>query len=105
MLSLLFGISPCLIYHIVGVPCFSCGMTRAFMSLPDLSQAFAYHPLFFIVPFIPLMTLAKPRLRNISAIALIVLFIVVWIIRMIFMYPYQEPMVYNENSLRAFFMS
>ena len=69
------------------------------MNLPDIRLAFAYHPLFFTVPFIPLLAAAKARLRNTGAIAMIILFITVWTVRMIFLFPDQAPMIYNENSL------
>lgn len=99
--SLFYGISLCIVYNLIGVPCFSCGMTRAFMSLPNIGRAFAYHPLFFTVPGIPLLMLLPVKTRNTSAIVLIVLFIAVWIMRMVLFYPHTSPMVFNENALFA----
>jgi len=103
VLSLLFGITPCIVYHVLGVPCPACGLTRAFISLArlDFRQAFAYHPLFFLVVFLPLLAWERisPRLRNILAFSLLGVFIVVWIARMILLFPDVPPMTYNYYSL------
>ena len=96
--------SLCLIYNIAGIPCFSCGMSRAFRVLPDISRSFAYHPLFFVVPFIPLLVFLQNKKRNITAISLIILFVAVWIVRMVLFFPNTPPMVFNESSLFAYIM-
>jgi len=102
-LSLLFGVSPCIMYHVIGLPCPACGMTRAFISLASLEfgQAFRYHPLFFLVPFVPLLGLERltERRRNILAFTLLGVLVVVWIVRMVLLFPDTPPMVFNENSL------
>ena len=103
--SLFTDVSLCIIYHITGIPCFSCGMGRAFRSLPDIRPAFAYHPLFFVVPFIPLLAVVNARVRNIASVVLIVLFIGVWIVRMVLLFPHTAPMEYNYNSLLEFIRS
>ena len=97
--SLFAGISLCVIYNVTGIPSPSCGMTRAFMSLPDVRLAFFYHPLFFTVPFIPFAALFSDRLRNITSLVLIVLFLSVWALRLFYLFPHTPPMNYNENSL------
>ena len=106
VLSLFVGISPCIFYHITGLPCPACGLTRAFISLArfDLWQAFVYHPLFILVPFIPLLYLERisNKLRNILAYSALALLLVVWVIRMVVLFPDVEPMTYNENSLFEF---
>lgn len=89
----------CPVYRVLGVPCFSCGMTRAFRSLPDFVRAFAYHPLFFTVPFIPLLAVVSDRVRNVGSVCLIVMFVGVWVVRMVLLFPHTEPMLYNESSL------
>ncbi|MCL2398611.1 MAG: DUF2752 domain-containing protein [Defluviitaleaceae bacterium] len=99
IVSLFADVSICLIYNVTGIPCFSCGMTRAFGSLPNIRRALAYHPMFFTVPFIPLLMLVPVKIRNIAAALFIVLLIGIWVIRMILLFPYYEPMIYNENSL------
>ena len=99
LVSLFFDFSLCPIYNITGLPCFSCGMTRAFRSLPNIRQALWYHPLFFIVLGIPFMAFLKEKPRNIVAIVLLAMLIVLWVIRMIFLFPDTSPFEYNANSL------
>ena len=88
---------------ITGIPCPACGMGRAYRSLIrlDLVGAFIYHPLFFIVPFIPLLAWDKVPKKLYSAlnITILTLFISVWIIRMFIFFPHTAPMEYNYNSL------
>ena len=103
MLSLLFGISPCIVYHITGFPCPACGLTRAFLSLVqfDLRGAFAYHPLFFFVPFLPILAWERipHKRRDIVAFSILGVFVLVWVVRMVLLYPHTPPMTYNYNSL------
>ena len=103
MLSLFFGISPCILYHLVGLPCPACGLTRAFISLAhfEFGQAFAYHPLFFMVPFVPLLGLERitEKWRNNIAFVLLGVLVAVWIVRMVLLFPDTPPMTFNENSL------
>jgi hypothetical protein len=103
-LSLFFGIGfPCVVYHSVGVPCPACGLTRAFICLAqlDIRQAFAYHPLFLLVPFLPLITFFRieEKLQNTLWVAVIVLFVSVWVVRMALLFPDTPPMVFNGQSL------
>lgn len=46
--------TPCVVEAVIGVPCPSCGMTRAWISALrlDLVSAFRYHSLFWTVPLI-----------------------------------------------------
>ncbi|MGL5702740.1 MAG: DUF2752 domain-containing protein [Cetobacterium sp.] len=55
--------------NIFGIPCPTCGITRAFISLINFNfkEAFRFHPLF-------------------------------WIIRMYLYFPNIEPMIFNKNS-------
>lgn len=43
---------PCLVRYFTGVPCPSCGLSRAWLAVLrlDLSAAFSYHPMFWAVP-------------------------------------------------------
>lgn len=90
--------SICFIYNITGLPCPSCGMTRAFLSLGrlDFMKAFQNHPLFLLVPVL-FYSYFKGNQKLLIAICL--LFIIVWIIRMILYFPSVEPMNYNRNSI------
>ncbi|MCL2499329.1 MAG: DUF2752 domain-containing protein [Defluviitaleaceae bacterium] len=103
-LSLFFGIGfPCVFYWGVGVPCPACGLTRAFINAVrlDFGQAFAYHPLFIIVPILPLIASGstKPKVQNTLWIIAIVLIIAVWVVRMALFFPDTLPMVFNWQSL------
>jgi len=103
VLSLFFSTSPCIIYHLVGLPCPACGLTRAFISLArlDIAQAFAYNPLFLLVPFAPLLghELLADTWRNRISTILVVVLLVVWIVRMVLLFPHTPPMTFNESSL------
>ena len=109
MLSLFAGVSICIEYHVTGLPCPACGLTRAFISLAGLEfgRAFIWHPLFFLLPFIPLLALENLpggkgislKLRSRLAFTVLGLFVFVWAVRMILLFPATPPMVYNENSL------
>ena len=46
-----FGVT-CPIKYITGISCAGCGMSRAWMAFLqlDIAKAFAYHPLFWLVP-------------------------------------------------------
>ena len=103
VLSLFAGISPCIIYHVTGLPCPACGLTRAFISLAHLEwrQAFFYHPLFFLAPLVPLLMLERvpPRWRNILSFAVLGVFFAVWIVRMVLFFPDTPPLDYNSDSL------
>ncbi len=91
--AFLFG--GCAIRSLLGVPCPSCGMTRAAVSLLELNfaHAFHYHPLvFWIVPlgiFISVRYIAYgvlPTSRGyVPAYAVtLVLFTAVWLVRLFF---------------------
>ena len=90
--------SICLIYNTTGIPCPSCGMTRAFLYLAKLNfaEAFHYHPLFLLVPVL-FYSYLKGNRKLLIAICLI--FVIVWIIRMVLYFPGVEPMNYNSSSI------
>ena len=94
---LLLGIFKCPLYEIFGVPCPTCGMTRAwrsFLSL-DFATAFSLHPLFLL----PLLVFIK-KARNKWVLATVLgIFILVYIIRMVLFFPDTVPMNYNYQSL------
>jgi len=103
VLSLFTDVMLCPFKSVLGVPCLACGMTRAFFSLLrlDFRQAFRYHPLFFTVPFLPLLLLdALPaKLRSWTAWGLLALFVGVWALRMVLLFPHTSPMDFNENAV------
>lgn len=55
---------PCMFKTLFGIPCFGCGMTRAYLSLLhlDLAAAFSYHPMFWSVPILYLYVLYDGKL-------------------------------------------
>lgn len=88
-----FGGSICLIYNTIGIPCLTCGMTRAYISILKLNfkEAFYYHPLFFMVPLIFI-----EKIRKKYMFLIFIVFLIVWIIRMYLYFPNTEPMKYNK---------
>lgn len=53
----------CPILHASGISCPGCGMTRAYFCLAsfDFKGAFWYHPLWWMVPFVPVFWLIHKR--------------------------------------------
>lgn len=78
----------CPLMFITGISCPSCGMTRACLHMLtlDFSSAFHYHPLCFTVPFLGLLILFydhfPKKFITVLLIALLVLFFVVYFIRL-----------------------
>ena len=92
---------------IFGIPCPSCGITRALLKFIsfDFVNAFYYHPLFLLVPFIFIVIIYKDYKffnkiykNNYIWISLIIIFIVTFILRLVYQYP-NEILKINENSL------
>lgn len=80
----------CPIKWILGISCPGCGMTRSLLSLLnlDIDRAIYYHPLIFAVigipPFIIVCKLYKlNRLRRVCSITVVVLFIMVYLFRLL----------------------
>lgn len=82
----------CFIEHFTGVPCPTCGMSSAWYHALhlDFKSAFYFHPLFFMVPLIVLYyayeTYFRPKKSNYFnsiMIIILLLFIGVYIVRMI----------------------
>ena len=98
----------CPISSVVAIPCPGCGMTRALLSAIkfNFTEAFRYHPLFFVVilGFIVAVVFylkgdLKVLLNRKIAIPIALLFLLVYIIRMILYFPHTEPMVIDQNAL------
>ena len=83
----------CVFRLMTGIPCPGCGMTRAWLAALrlDFAAAFAYHPLFWVVPiaFAPALVregVASSKLKrgiDIAVTVLCVLVVAVWIGRLI----------------------
>lgn len=98
----------CLFKSIIGIPCPGCGLTRATLAFLrfDLTAAFRYHPLFWLViPFLLLVIYSKKPLFNSKKIEMIIytvvilLFTGVYIYRMLTLFPNIEPMTINNKSI------
>ncbi len=88
---------PCPIYGFLGIPCLTCGMTRAWRCALklDIAAALRMHPLFWVSPIFLLPYFRKKRF----VILAIVLFAAVYVLRMLLQFPNEPPMNYNYNSV------
>ena len=65
----------CPIKFVTGISCAGCGMSRAWMAFfqLDIAKAFAYHPLFWLVPIAVIVLLCKYKI-NIKIYKIIISF-------------------------------
>lgn len=98
--NFLFG-TVCIFKAIFGIPCPSCGMSRAWIEIlnNNYKLAFHYHPLFWIVPVIVFLFLFKEKISNKIWVLILSLIMMTYVIRMILYFPSIEPMDYNQHSL------
>ena len=84
---------PCLLRLVTGIPCPTCGMTRAWLSCfrLELGAAFTYHPMFWSIPVLAFAFLldgfAFPGKKATSVIYLTTLlgFALTWLIRIVYL--------------------
>ncbi|WP_028330533.1 DUF2752 domain-containing protein [Brachyspira alvinipulli] len=98
----------CIIRNNTGFPCPSCGMTRAHIEVLKLNfeKAFYYHPLFVLPSIIFLVVMLRNKSKianyiynnNFITITVLIIFIAVYIIRFIMLFPHTEPFTYNYDS-------
>lgn len=95
--SAVTGRSVCVFYNVTGVPCPSCGMTRAWLYFFafDFRNALFFHPLFWIVPVIPFLR----RVPKAIVYGCIALFIGVWVLRLVVLFPHTPPMNFFDGAL------
>ena len=103
-----FTKSLCLSRSLFGLPCPGCGLTRAWISAFSLrwSDAFLYHPLFFLVPILIAIYLSERfyfkqvSIKSIKYfyLSLLFLFLAVYVMRMFLLFPHSAPMQINFNS-------
>lgn len=83
----------CVFRLMTGIPCPGCGMTRAWLAALrlDFAAAFAYHPLFWVVPIAFVLAFVREEVASsklkrgidIVVIVLCVLVVAVWIVRLV----------------------
>jgi hypothetical protein len=96
--------SVCVFYHLTGLPCPGCGLTRSFVCFAhgEIKQAFAYHPLgpilflaFAVYALYSFVSVVNPKLRvyidrrviNFGSYGAIALFLTFWVLRLIGVFP------------------
>ena len=78
----------CPIKFITGISCAGCGMSRAWMAFLhlDIAKAFAYHPLFWLVPIAVIVLLCKSKINikfyKIFMFTMVGAFVIVYLYRM-----------------------
>lgn len=90
----------CLIRGIIGVPCPACGISRAVISFlnGNYIDAFKYHPLFWL-PIGLLVSIINRKYIKRKLIVFMIIFIGMYIIRMVVLFPNIEPMRLNEKAI------
>lgn len=94
----------CPIKFATGLSCPGCGLSRAWFAALTLQpqEAFAFHPLFWTIPFALVAAVAlqmgiHSKLCTVIVVTLLVLFFVLWVIRL-FSYPDMELFVPAEQT-------
>ena len=106
----------CLIKGLSGFPCPGCGSSRAAAALfhGNIKQALDYHPLIFvslglpvifIITYIFRLNILKFKAVNILLFIIFLVYIAVFIVRLILYYPDTEPMTYLESSFLGRFIN
>lgn len=106
VMSQLFEFS-CIAMLLFGLPCPGCGMTRAawLFVTGNFANSFAMHPLlvpvglFAAFAFVWWIKGKNTEKLKTPFIVLLVIFVAVYIVRMILLFPHQEPLVANPDSL------
>ena len=91
----MFGFS-CPIYRFFGIPCPTCGITRAYILFfrGHFLKAFLMHPL-FLLPVIFLFPAFRKRRIVFSVIGI---FLAVYTVRFLLLFPNVPPFTYNAES-------
>lgn len=107
LMEYFFG-AVCLSRVLIGIPCAGCGLTRAALLLLQgrFAESFALQPLLLLIPAGACLYLyehylsTSPR-RYFTAYLLISLglFVLLYLIRMKLLFPYQEPVQYDPDNI------
>ena len=93
----------CPIRLVFGIPCPGCGMTRAWLLAIRLrfAGAFNMHPLFLLAPPLILLAFSSRRRRagEVGLTVIIVAFLITYVVRMVYMFPDTDPMLFNPNGI------
>lgn len=99
----LFTGTACWFQSVVGLPCPGCGTTRAVLALLEgrVGEALRWHPLIFVslllVPAYAILRHGPLKTRkkalDSAAISVFILYLAVYALRMILLFPHTEPMV------------
>ena len=100
----------CWFQAILGVPCPGCGSTRAALALlqGNFAEAFYWHPLIIVsLVILPYLAVRKIILRHKPMkpiemkvlIGIAVLYLAVFMVRMILFFPHTAPMVMHEDAV------
>ncbi len=98
----------CFTKLVVGFPCPFCGLTRAGLSLIGfrLIAAYKFNPLIYFIAVLFILWCMSRYLRIIPKklvttlfVVLIVISIPIYLYRLTTLFPYTEPMTYNDNNL------
>ncbi|MDP4121153.1 MAG: DUF2752 domain-containing protein [Bacillota bacterium] len=91
-----------------GIPCPGCGMTRAMLALfhGDIKSSLSLHPLAIpliiciLIYFLGIFTKEYDLMKNKYFLVIAtIIFLATYIIRMIFVFPNEAPMVFNQNAV------
>ncbi len=98
----------CIFSLLIGYPCPGCGLSRAFLCVVTFhfKEAFFYNPSIYLAAVIAIYFCicryvldTRPKYLTPMCIAAGVISIIIYIIRMYYMYPDIAPMTYYENNL------
>lgn len=98
----------CIFSLLIGYPCPGCGLTRAFICVITLhfKEALFYNPSIYLAAIVAIYFFicryvldTRPKYLVPMCIIAGIIAIIIYIIRMYYMYPDIEPMTYYENNL------
>lgn len=98
----------CVFYHMTGVPCPGCGMTRAYLAAMrlDFAEAFRMHPLWPVtVPLLAVSLWKNGRIfhsgkgNTLFYLFFLIAYLGTYLLRMIYLFPDTAPMLFDLNAV------